>query len=62
MLDCLGYDTGLDLHGLIDAAARLRVLVGHALPAQVSAAGPRLRRHNVPADFEAIRARAYAKV
>jgi hydroxymethylglutaryl-CoA lyase len=62
MLDCLGYHTGLDLQGLIAAAARLRYLVEHALPAQVSAAGPRLRQYQVPEDFEAIRARAHARM
>jgi hydroxymethylglutaryl-CoA lyase len=61
MLDCLGYDTGLNLNGLISAAARLRELVDHTLPAQVSAAGPRLRQYKVPADFEAIKARAHTR-
>ncbi len=61
MLDCLGYATGLDLDGLIGAAGRLKELVEHSLPSQVSAAGHRLRRHRLPSDFEAIRDRAHAR-
>jgi hydroxymethylglutaryl-CoA lyase len=58
MLQCMGYDTGLELDGLIQAAHHLERLVGHELPAQVSRAGARLTRHAPPADFEAIRERA----
>ncbi|WP_454720570.1 MULTISPECIES: hydroxymethylglutaryl-CoA lyase [Cupriavidus] len=61
MFDCMGYDTGMDLPGLLAAARTLRDLVGHDLPAQVSQAGPRLTRHAPPADFDAIRARALAR-
>ena len=61
MLDCLGYDTGMDLAGLLDAAAVLEKLVGNSLPAQVSRAGPRLKRHPPPPDFAAIQARALAR-
>ena len=61
MLQCMGYDTGLDLDGLIRAAHHLEQLVGHELPAQVSRAGARLTRHAPPADFEAIRERALAR-
>jgi hydroxymethylglutaryl-CoA lyase len=61
MLSCLGYDTGVDLDGLIGAAGRLAELVGHGLPAQVSNAGPRLKKHAPPADLEAIRERALAR-
>jgi hydroxymethylglutaryl-CoA lyase len=61
MLDCMGYDTGIELAGLIEAAAHLERLVGHPLPAQVSRAGPRLVRHAPPADFETLRARALAR-
>ena len=49
MLDCMGYDTGLDVQGLIDAAGALEGLVQHPLPAQVSRAGVRLTRHLPPA-------------
>jgi len=61
MLGCMGYRTGIDLDGLLHAAAHLQRLVGHELPAQVSRAGPRLRRHAPPPDFEAIRERALAR-
>jgi hydroxymethylglutaryl-CoA lyase len=46
---------------LIQAAHWLERLVGHELPAQVSRAGPRLKRHARPADFDAIRQRALAR-
>ena len=61
MLQCMGYDTGMDLDGLIDAAARVEALVEHALPSQVSRAGHRLTRHAPPADFNDIAARAHAR-
>lgn len=58
MLECMGYDTGMGVSDLIDAAARLRQLLGHDLPSQLSHAGPRLTRHAPPPDFDEIRARA----
>ena len=61
MLHCSGYQTGVDLDGVIAAAGRLQQLVGHELPAQVSTAGPRLRRYPPPADFDAIAARARSR-
>ena len=61
MLDCMGYQTGMDLEGLMRAAKQLQQLVGHELPSQVSRAGHRLTRHAPPADFEAIRQRALAR-
>ncbi len=61
LLACMGYRTGIDLDGLIRAAGHLQRLVGHALPAQVSRAGPRLTRHAPPPDFDAIRQRALAR-
>jgi hydroxymethylglutaryl-CoA lyase len=60
-LDLMGYDCGVDLAGLIAAAQRLPALIGHDLPGQIVKAGPRLALHPVPADFEAIRARALAR-
>ncbi|WP_395703274.1 hydroxymethylglutaryl-CoA lyase [Aquabacterium sp.] len=48
MLECMGYRTGLSVDALIDAASHLQQLLGHALPAQVSRAGHRLRRHAPP--------------
>jgi hydroxymethylglutaryl-CoA lyase len=61
MLQCMGYDTGMDLDGLIGAAAQLEALVQHDLPAQVSRAGHRLTRHAPPADFSEIVDRAKAR-
>ncbi|MCY1236556.1 4-hydroxy-2-oxovalerate aldolase [compost metagenome] len=61
MLQCMGYDTGMDLDGLIGAAAELESLVQHELPGQVSRAGHRLTRHAPPADFNAIVERAKAR-
>ena len=61
MLDCMGYDTGLDVQGLIEAAGELEGLVQHPLPAQVSRAGARLKRHLPPLDFEQIVERAHAR-
>ncbi|MDH6593963.1 hydroxymethylglutaryl-CoA lyase [Variovorax sp. TBS-050B] len=61
MLQCMGHDTGMDLDGLIAAAAELQTLVQHELPSQVSRAGHRLVRHAPPADFDDIAARAHAR-
>jgi hydroxymethylglutaryl-CoA lyase len=61
MLQCMGYDTGMDLGGLIGAAAQLEALVQHELSSQVSRAGHRLTRHAPPADFDDIVARAKAR-
>ena len=61
MLQCMGYDTGMDLEGLIGAAAELESLVQHELSSQVSRAGHRLTRHAPPADFNAIVERAKAR-
>ncbi|SFQ62037.1 hydroxymethylglutaryl-CoA lyase [Variovorax sp. OK605] len=61
MLQCMGYDTGMDLDGLIAAAAELQSLVRHDLPGQVSRAGHRLTRHAPPADFNDTVARARAR-
>ncbi|QOF80999.1 hydroxymethylglutaryl-CoA lyase [Variovorax sp. 38R] len=61
MLQCMGYDTGMDLDGLIGAAAELESLVQHELPSQVSRAGHRLTRHAPPADFNEIVERAQAR-
>ena len=61
MLQCMGYDTGMDLQGLVDAASALEALVQHGLPGQVSRAGHRLTRHAPPVDFNDIAARAHAR-
>ena len=61
MLQCMGYDTGMDLEGLIGAAGQLATLVRHDLPSQLPRAGHRLTRHQPPADFDDIVARAAGK-
>lgn len=60
-LGLMGYDCGVDLAGLLAAAARLPALIGHDLPGQIVKAGCRLDLHPVPPDFEATRARALAR-
>ncbi len=60
-LALMGYDTGVDLQRLLEAARRLPALVGHAVPSQIVAAGRRLDLHPRPADFDAIRERALAR-
>lgn len=61
-LNLMGYCTGVDLPLLLQAAQRLPALLGHEVPSQLLKAGPRLALHPVPADFEAIRQRAIARV
>jgi hydroxymethylglutaryl-CoA lyase len=61
-LGLMGYDTGVDLAVLIEAARRLPGLVGHEVPSQIVKAGRRLDLHPRPADFEGIRERALARV
>jgi hydroxymethylglutaryl-CoA lyase len=60
-LELMDYDTGVDLAKLIEASRRLPALIGHDIPSQIVKAGRRLDLHPVPADFEAIRARALAR-
>ncbi|HEX6361585.1 MAG TPA: hydroxymethylglutaryl-CoA lyase [Albitalea sp.] len=60
-LDLMGYDTGVDLARLIEAARRLPALIGHDIPSQLVKAGRRLDLHGLPADFDAIRERALAR-
>ncbi|MEX3959063.1 hydroxymethylglutaryl-CoA lyase [Trinickia sp. EG282A] len=49
MLELDGYETGVNLAGVIDAAAILPDLVGHAVPSQILKAGRRLDLHPMPA-------------
>ncbi|MDQ2821032.1 MAG: hydroxymethylglutaryl-CoA lyase [Pseudomonadota bacterium] len=58
-LQLMGYDTGVDLAGLIAASGRLPGLIGHDIPSQVGKAGRRLDLHPAPRDFETIRQRAH---
>ena len=41
-LECMGYDTGVSLPLLIEAARRLPALIGHDVPSQIVKAGRRL--------------------
>lgn len=61
MLQSMGYDTGVDLEGLLACARELPDLIGHDVPGQVLKAGAWNTRHLVPADFEETRARALAR-
>jgi hydroxymethylglutaryl-CoA lyase len=60
-LELMDYDTGCDLAALMQAAARLPVLIGHDIPSQIVKAGRRLDLHRPPADFAAWRDRALAR-
>jgi hydroxymethylglutaryl-CoA lyase len=60
-LGLMGYDTGVDLPRLVEAAQRLPALIGHDIPSQIVKAGRRLDLHAVPPDFDAIRERAFAR-
>ncbi|BDI06575.1 hydroxymethylglutaryl-CoA lyase [Sphaerotilus microaerophilus] len=60
-LALMGYDTGVDLALLLDAARCLPALIGHDIPSQLVKAGRRLDLHPRPADFEAIRGRALGR-
>jgi hydroxymethylglutaryl-CoA lyase len=60
-LQLSGYDTGVDLDGLLDAARRLPGLIGHDIPSQVVKAGRRLDLHRLPDDFDAVRERALSR-
>ena len=48
MLQCMGYDTGVDLDRLLAAARRLEAIVGHELPGQVVKAGKASELHAAP--------------
>jgi hydroxymethylglutaryl-CoA lyase len=60
-LELMGYDTGVDLARLIDAAKRLPALIGHDIPSQIVKAGRRLDLHPPPRGFDRIRERAAAR-
>jgi hydroxymethylglutaryl-CoA lyase len=47
-LELMGYDTGVDLGLLLQAARRLQDLVGHEVPSQIVKAGRRLDLHPAP--------------
>jgi hydroxymethylglutaryl-CoA lyase len=48
MLELDGYDTGVNLAAVLDAAALLPGLIGHDVPSQILKAGRRLDLHPVP--------------
>ena len=52
-LELMGYDTGVDLALLLQAARRLQELLGHEVPSQIVKAGRRLDLHPVPAASQA---------
>lgn len=49
----MGEDTGVDLDALLEVAARLPAIVGHALPGQVLKAGKADRRYPKPRSLQA---------
>lgn len=48
MLELEGYQTGVDLKGILQASARLPGLIGHDVPSQLLKAGRRLDLHAMP--------------
>lgn len=48
MLELEGYDTGVNLQGVLAAAAQLPGLIGHDVPSQLLKAGCRLDLHGMP--------------
>ena len=52
-LELMGYDTGVDLALLLQAATRLQELVGHDVPSQIVKAGRRLDLHPRPVTLPA---------
>jgi hydroxymethylglutaryl-CoA lyase len=48
MMDAMGYDTGIDLDKLLDAARQLPRIVGHEVPGQVAKAGRITDLHPAP--------------
>ncbi|ROZ77479.1 hydroxymethylglutaryl-CoA lyase [Ramlibacter sp. WS9] len=48
MLDAMGYDTGMDIEGLLDVARHLPQVVGHEVPGQVAKAGRITDLHPAP--------------
>src|SRR5437773_11392021 len=52
MLQCMGYDTGVDLDRMLEASRRLEEVVGHELPGQVVKAGKSSDVHPPPKEIE----------
>lgn len=57
-LELMGYETGVNVEYLMEAAQRLPSLIGHDVPSQLLKAGRRLDLHAVSAEFASIRERA----
>jgi hydroxymethylglutaryl-CoA lyase len=53
MLQCMGYDTGVNLDALLATSRRLGVMVGHELPGQVAKAGKVSDLHLPPKELAA---------
>ena len=51
-LHAMGYETGIDLDGLIEVAQRVQEIIGRELPGQVMKAGQWNRRYKVPHTVE----------
>jgi len=47
MLECMGYDTGVNLEALLTAARSLPKIVGHDVPGHLIKAGPSSRRYSL---------------
>jgi hydroxymethylglutaryl-CoA lyase len=52
MLELDGYDTGVNLAAVLDAAARLPALIGHDVPSQILKAGRRTDLHPLPSGVQ----------
>lgn len=58
LLQCMGYDCGVQFDALTPARAQLEALLGRSLRPAAVRAGPRWQRHPVPAGFEQLREKA----
>jgi hydroxymethylglutaryl-CoA lyase len=54
MLALDGYDTGVDLAGILAVSETLPALIGHDVPSQILKAGTRARRYTAPCQPEAL--------
>ncbi len=61
MLGLMGYETGVNLRGLIDASRRLPEITGSATPGQLAKAGTIFDLHPAPAWLAEVRERAAAR-
>ena len=61
MLQLMGFDTGVDLNGLLAASRTLPGLIGHDVSGQVVKAGKVDDLHKPPEWFDEVKARAHAR-